>query len=180
MVRISVDSYSDGVNEGEYSDTKLQSNLTYYISLTDGDFSQGKFEVEGATLDSIERNKQKLYNIQGDTVKMRSNQEGSIISERIIPVEKVETIIKLESKDTQLSFNKEYKMIALNPIEGAKWQIYNENDNYTYLINIIDESSERVRFILNNKPRNEKIHIKYIANNKQITSTSYYTRTERF
>lgn len=71
-------------------------------------------------------------------------------------------------------------MIALNPIEGAKWQIYNENDNYTYNIKIIDESSERVRFILNNKPRNEKIHIKYIANNKQITSTSYYTRTERF
>ena len=148
--------------------------------MTDGDFSQGKFEVGGATLDSIERNKQKLYNIQGDTVKMRFIQEGSIISEKIIPVIKVETRIKLESKDTQLSFNKEYTMIALNPIEGAKWQIYNENDKYTYRIKIIDESSERVRFILKDRPRNEKIHIKYIANNKQITSTSYYTGTEVF
>lgn len=180
LVRISVDSYSDGVNEGEYSKRYLQSNLSYNISLTDGDFSQGKFEVGGATLDSIERNKQKLYNIQGDTVKMRFIQEGSIISERIIPVIKVETRIKLESKDTQLSFNKEYTMIALNPIEGAKWQIYNENDKYTYRIKIIDESSERVRFILKDRPRNEKIHIKYIANNKQITSTSYYTGTEVF
>ena len=180
LVRISVDSYSDGVNEGEYSERYLQSNLSYNISLTDGDFSQGKFEVGGATLDSIERNKQKLYNIQGDTVKMRFIQEGSIISEKIIPVIKVETRIKLESKDTQLSFNKEYTMIALNPIEGAKWQIYNENDKYTYRIKIIDESSERVRFILKDRPRNEKIHIKYIANNKQITSTSYYTGTEVF
>jgi len=89
LVRISVDSYSDGVYEGVYSGSKLQSNLNYYISLINGDLSQGKLEIEGAYLGYIDYNKQKLYNIQGDTVKLKFIQEGAIISERIIPVTKV-------------------------------------------------------------------------------------------
>lgn len=179
FIKISIDSWEDvdsrltsRGNKLPYRGTKVRNDLSYYISLINSDFSQGRLEIEGADSDSININVRKLYNIHGDSLKIRFIQRESIISERIIPVKKVLPEIELNSSDESLEARKEYEIIANNSIVGAEWRLLFEGN--TKYIGVKEKSSRNIVFIIYRRPKETGLlNVEYIVNGKVVTSALY-------
>ena len=126
----------------DFSTNSLESNKYYNINLIGADISQGRLEIEGA--DFVEN---RLKNIQGDSVILRfiysNNGFDRTLSQRVIPVKKVQSTLSIYPNDETFTLGREYTVKVNHPIEDAKWDLY--CDKRVSIIKI-DESSDSIKF----------------------------------
>lgn len=170
----------------KFNGDSLKSNQSYGINLIGADMSKGRLDVEGATLEESDGGIS-IKDIQGDSVVLRFNliehngyyvgdSTVTTISERVIPVERVATTLKIYPDDNAFRIGQVYNIHVNNPIEDAEWEVYNEDIN-DLDIHIIESISERLAFVTKGKAQKRKgfmytgdLCIKYNVNGTTICS----------
>ena len=145
------------INIANFKADSLVQNLNYHITLLGAKFEHGKLEIEGAYL----RDSSTIHAIYGDVVVIRFVQD-SLVSERVIPVKRVDTQFKYNSaviiKDESFIVNVE------NAIPNAQWEIEGN-------VRIQEAKENELCFI----PADEKdVCVKYVVDGKIIISQKFH------